>query len=53
MRLRRTEYSDADLEAWHCRIDATKWDRAFIFFKHEDEGKGPIFAKRFLAMKRD
>ena len=22
----------------------------FVFFKHEDEGKGPRFAKRFLEL---
>ncbi|HEY4641024.1 MAG TPA: DUF72 domain-containing protein [Thermoanaerobaculia bacterium] len=53
MRLRRTEYTDADLDAWRRRIDAAQWQRAFIFFKHEDEGKGPIFAKRFLAIQPD
>jgi uncharacterized protein YecE (DUF72 family) len=53
LRLRRTEYADADLEAWHRRIAATPWQRAFIFFKHEDEGKGPAFAKRFLAIRPD
>jgi uncharacterized protein YecE (DUF72 family) len=50
-RLRRTEYADADLEAWHRRIGAQSWQRAFIFFKHEDEGKGPAFARRFLALQ--
>lgn len=50
LRLRRSEYSDADLEAWHRRIAAQPWQRAFLFFKHEDEGKGPAFAKRFLAI---
>ena len=49
LRLRRSEYSDAGLEAWQARIAATPWQRAYIFFKHEDEGKGPAFAKRFLA----
>jgi len=50
LRLRRTEYGDAGLQAWHRRIAAQSWQRAFIFFKHEDEGKGPAFAKRFLAL---
>ena len=53
LRLRRTEYADADLAAWQRRIAATPWQRAFIFFKHEDEGKGPDFAKRFLAIRPD
>lgn len=49
MRLRRTEYSDEQLAAWSRRIDAQSWTDAYVFFKHEDEGKGPQFAKRFLA----
>ena len=49
LRLRRTDYSDAALAAWKQRIAAAPWSDAFVFFKHEDEGKGPAFAKRFLA----
>ena len=49
LRLRRTEYSDDQLQAWTRRIDAQSWSDAYVFFKHEDEGKGPAFAKRFLA----
>jgi len=26
------------------------WRDAFVFFKHEDEGKGPQLAKRFLEL---
>jgi uncharacterized protein YecE (DUF72 family) len=49
LRLRRTEYSGEELSAWAKRIDAQGWSDAYVFFKHEDEGKGPAFAKRFLA----
>jgi uncharacterized protein YecE (DUF72 family) len=49
LRLRRTEYSDGDLQKWRKTIGRQPWTRAFVFFKHEDEGKGPEFAKRFLA----
>jgi uncharacterized protein YecE (DUF72 family) len=49
VRLRRTEYSEADLTAWRKRIEAQSWTDAYVFFKHEDEAKGPVFAKRFLA----
>jgi uncharacterized protein YecE (DUF72 family) len=49
LRLRRTEYSDEQLAAWRERIAAQQWSDAYVFFKHEDEGKGPAFAKRFLA----
>lgn len=48
-RLRRTEYSDDQLAAWMKRIEAQSWSDAYVFLKHEDEGKGPAFAKRFLA----
>jgi len=50
LRLRRTDYSDDALEAWRKRIEAQKWSAAYVFFKHEDEGKGPAFAKRFLSI---
>jgi uncharacterized protein YecE (DUF72 family) len=50
LRLRRTEYSDEQLAAWAQRIARTSWSDAFVFFKHEDEGKGPAFAKRFEAL---
>jgi uncharacterized protein YecE (DUF72 family) len=50
LRLRRTEYSDEQLAAWKRRIEAQSWSDAYVFFKHEDEGKGPVFAKRFLAL---
>jgi uncharacterized protein YecE (DUF72 family) len=48
-RLRRTEYTDQQLADWARRIEAQGWSDAYVFFKHEDEGKGPAFAKRFLA----
>lgn len=51
-RLRRTEYADEELAAWARRIEAQPWSAAYVFFKHEDEGKGPAFAKRFLAPLR-
>lgn len=51
LRLRRTEYSDEQLAAWRGRIDAQQWSDGYVFFKHEDEGKGPAFAKRFLALQ--
>jgi len=50
MRLRRPDYDDADLTAHIDRIRKQGWKEAFIFFKHEDEGKGPLMAKRFLEL---
>jgi uncharacterized protein YecE (DUF72 family) len=46
LRLRRTDYSDADLARWAERLRAQSWGRVFVFLKHEDEGKGPMFAAR-------
>jgi uncharacterized protein YecE (DUF72 family) len=45
LRLRRTDYQAADLEAWAGKIRNQGWNRAFTFFKHEeDEGRGPLVA---------
>ena len=50
LRLRRPDYSDAELKAWVKRVLQQKWKDAFIFFKHEEAGKGPAMAKRFLEL---
>jgi uncharacterized protein YecE (DUF72 family) len=50
LRLRRAEYSDDDLRGWAAKVRAQAWDRAFVFFKHEDAGKGPALAARFRAI---
>ena len=50
LRLRRPDYGDPELKAWGQRIQSQGWKEAFIFFKHEDEGKGPLMAKRFLEL---
>jgi uncharacterized protein YecE (DUF72 family) len=48
LRLRRVDYTDADVDAWAERIKAQPWDEAFVFFKHEDEGTAPRLAKRLI-----
>jgi uncharacterized protein YecE (DUF72 family) len=50
LRLRRSDYADADLSQWVERILSQKWDRAFIYFKHEDEARGPELAMRFQEL---
>jgi uncharacterized protein YecE (DUF72 family) len=50
LRLRRPDYGDAELKAWGERVGGQPWTEAYIFFKHEDEGKGPLMAKRFLEL---
>jgi uncharacterized protein YecE (DUF72 family) len=49
LRLRRTDYGAGDLAAWGKRIAKQPWSDAFVFFKHEEEGKGPAFAKTFMT----
>lgn len=48
LRLRRTDYDDAALAAWAARLRAQPWGEAFVFFKHEEEGKGPALAARLI-----
>jgi len=50
LRLRRPDYDDAQLAVWLARMRAQEWEEAFVFFKHEDEGKGPALAARFLEI---
>ena len=50
LRLRRPDYGDAELKEWAKRVREQGWGDAFIFFKHEDEGKGPLMAKRYLEL---
>jgi len=49
MRLRKTDYTDKQTAAWAKKVAAEDWDDAFVFFKHEDAGVGPLMAKKFLA----
>ncbi len=47
LRLRRPDYDDAALARWADAVRAQRWDDAFVFFKHEDEARGPAYALRF------
>ncbi len=50
LRLRRSVYAEADLARWVERVRGMNWERAFIFFKHEDGAVGPRLARRFLEL---
>jgi uncharacterized protein YecE (DUF72 family) len=52
LRLRRAAYDENDLVEWLNRVKAQKWQDAFVFFKHEDEGVGPKLAARFLELAK-
>lgn len=47
-RLRRLDYDEAALRRWAEQV--RQFDEAFVFFKHEDEARGPVFAKAFLPL---
>jgi uncharacterized protein YecE (DUF72 family) len=51
-RLRDEGYTPADLERWAAVLDeqAAAWDDVFVYFKHEEEGKGPEFARAFVEI---
>ena len=51
-RLRQPEYSDADLSACAARIQnaASGWQDVFIYFKHEADAQGPVFAAKLRTL---
>ncbi len=51
-RLRQPEYSEHDLEecAQRIRNASANWRDVFVYFKHEDEGRGPLFAAKLRAL---
>ena len=50
LRLRRERYSDRELDDWATRVrDTTGWKRVYVYFKHEDAGRGPALARQFLS----
>ena len=50
LRLRRSGYTKADLAQWLEKIRSQKWKQAFVFFKHEEEAKGPEMAMHFQEL---
>jgi uncharacterized protein YecE (DUF72 family) len=52
LRLRREEYSDANLKEWVKKVQKQDWSDAFVYFRHEDTAKGPKFAKRFTELAK-
>jgi len=52
VRLRRVQYSKAELSEWVKRMRAQKWTDTYVFFKHEDEATGPKLAAQFVALSK-
>ncbi|HKQ19344.1 MAG TPA: DUF72 domain-containing protein [Candidatus Eisenbacteria bacterium] len=53
LRLRREEFSDDELRDWAKRIRELPWKDAYVFLKHEEEGKGPKLAARLMEFCRE
>ena len=50
-RLRDEGYQDADIAGWAGKVrEAAKSGEVYVFFKHEDAGKGPAFAKQLREL---
>jgi uncharacterized protein YecE (DUF72 family) len=54
-RLRDEGYDDAAIVGWRDKIAelSAGWEQAHVFFKHEEAGMGPVFAKRLLELAAD
>jgi uncharacterized protein YecE (DUF72 family) len=50
LRLRRPDYTSADLARWVESLKTSDAGEALVFFKHEDEGAGPKLAADFLSL---
>ena len=53
LRLRREDYVKADIGKWAKQISAQPWDKAFVYFKHEDKAKGPAYASLLMSLLND
>jgi uncharacterized protein YecE (DUF72 family) len=52
LRLRKLEYSEEEIRAWAARVSGALEQGAdvFCYFKHEENGAGPIFAERLAEL---
>ena len=50
LRLRKEDFSEPELRQWADRIREQPWKDAFVFLKHEEEGKGPKLATQLIGI---
>ncbi len=52
LRLRREDYTKIDIERWakFVRDQNKSWSDVFVYFKHEEAGAGPKFARQMMEM---
>jgi uncharacterized protein YecE (DUF72 family) len=48
-RLRDEGYQQADIDEWAQTIRSLAPKDAFVYFKHEEQGLGPDFARRLIT----
>jgi uncharacterized protein YecE (DUF72 family) len=52
LRLRRDQYTAKSISELVQRVRSRGWERAYIFFKDEGEGRGPHYAQQLREMAR-
>jgi uncharacterized protein YecE (DUF72 family) len=52
LRLRREDYVESDIREWENKISAQPWENAFVYFKHEDEARGPAHASLLMSLHK-
>ncbi len=50
LRLRRPDYTSEALADWLSFVKGNAWTDAFVFFKHEDEARGPAYAVEIQSL---
>jgi uncharacterized protein YecE (DUF72 family) len=50
LRLRKVDYTDADLATWLGRVRTAGLGSVYVYFKHEDAATGPKLAARLLEL---
>jgi uncharacterized protein YecE (DUF72 family) len=52
LRLRREDYAKTDIERWalFVREQKSNWKDAFVYFKHEESGIGPAWAREMVQI---
>jgi uncharacterized protein YecE (DUF72 family) len=52
LRLRREDYTEADMERWATAIREKEnvWPDVFVYLKHEESGMGPRLANQLMGM---
>jgi uncharacterized protein YecE (DUF72 family) len=50
LRLRREDFSTEELRVWAKKIQDQPWKDAYVFLKHEEEGRGPKLATQLIEI---